>query len=885
MGFHSSSDGRGRLRATRWLVAFAVVLPFAVTFGAGWISWQQAWRDAARDTGQAAEVAAEYTRRILDGFVLRIDRANDLLAGLSDDDIRAREQELHEVLRAAAGSGLATQGHREPYVYVYDRDSVGLVSGLVFPVPPGVSFAQREFNQALRGPDTPDVSVSPVYVGAVTGEAFFAVTRRRQRTGNGLPSGEYDGVINASVFVAEMDASLRRLVRDRTDDTVALVRTDGLVLSRSTSVSPGTRLSPESPMLGVMASGAPSAFLVGRSGVDGVTRAVAYRRVEGYPLYTAATRPRSSILSAWATTASPLLATGLAACFILGALALLAGRQQKQLASANAGLEERVERRTAELRESEARSRSTLDALPQMVWSARPDGFNDFQNRRWYEATGTTETEMMGEGWRPVVHPEDLPRADARWRRSLASGEPFEVEYRLRMADGTWRWMLGQAVPMRDDEGHIVRWFGTATDIGEIVRARGILAREQEALESLVDERTQALREAQERLAHAQRMEALGQLAGGIAHDFNNVLQGVQGGAGLLQHRAEDAEAVRRVARMITEAAERGAAVTRRLLTFSRRGDLRAAPVDAGDLLHGLRELLGHTLGAGVRVSVSVADGLPSMLVDKAQVETVLVNLAANARDAMEGQGALVLAATLEELTVMNGTAKPGRYIRFTVTDTGPGMPPEVLARAAEPFFTTKGLGHGTGLGLAMAKGFAEQSGGALGIESEPGRGTTVILWFPVATTARAAELVGPPCTEPVARPRATSLLLVDDDAVPREATAEVLKQAGFTVEVFASAREALAAIEAGARPDVLLTDLSMPEMDGVTLAREAQRHLPRLPVIVLTGFVTAAAEAAVGRDLHGPFAMMTKPAAVEDIIDRVDGLLGNQLPESAGAG
>jgi signal transduction histidine kinase len=230
---------------------------------------------------------------------------------------------------------------------------------------------------------------------------------------------------------------------------------------------------------------------------------------------------------------------------------------------------------------------------------------------------------------------------------------------------------------MRDDEGHIVRWFGTATDIGEIVRARGILAREQEALERLVEERTRALREAQERLAHAQRMEALGQLAGGIAHDFNNVLQGVQGGAGLLQRRAEDAEAVRRVARMITEAAERGAAVTRRLLTFSRRGDLRAAPVDAGDLLHGLRELLGHTLGAGVRVSVSVADGLPPMLVDKAQVETVLVNLAANARDAMEGQGALVLAADLEELTALNGTAKPGRYIRFTVTDTGRGMPPK----------------------------------------------------------------------------------------------------------------------------------------------------------------------------------------------------------------
>jgi signal transduction histidine kinase len=237
-------------------------------------------------------------------------------------------------------------------------------------------------------------------------------------------------------------------------------------------------------------------------------------------------------------------------------------------------------------------------------------------------------------------------------------------------------------------------------------------------------------RRAVTRLAHAQRLEALGQLAGGVAHDFNNVLQSVQSAARVIERRPEDAANVRRLAQIVAQGAERGKGVTQRLLIFARRGELRSEPVDAAALFVGLREMLAHTLGAGVKLRIETAPGLAPFETDKAQLETVLVNLATNARDAMEGAGTLTFFAACDENP--DPQLKPGRYMHIAVIDTGCGMAPEILARASEPFFTTKPQGVGTGLGLAMARGFAEQSGGAFKMDSELGRGTSVHLWLPV---------------------------------------------------------------------------------------------------------------------------------------------------------
>ncbi|MEO8713718.1 MAG: ATP-binding protein, partial [Acetobacteraceae bacterium] len=254
-----------------------------------------------------------------------------------------------------------------------------------------------------------------------------------------------------------------------------------------------------------------------------------------------------------------------------------------------------------------------------------------------------------------------------------------------------------------------------------------------ETLEQRVAEEVAARQAAQTRLAHAQRMQALGQLAGGVAHDFNNVLQAVSGGMRLIERRLDDRPAVTHLLAQMTEAVARGAAVTGRLLGFARGDELTAESVDAIALLEELREVLAHTIGTGIAIRVEAADSLPPLQADKRQLETVVVNLATNARDAMAGEGTLTLAAAADRAVPTCLHLMPGDYVRLSVTDTGTGMDAATLARATEPFFTTKPAGQGTGLGLAMARGFAEQSGGAILVESEPGRGTTVTLWLPRA--------------------------------------------------------------------------------------------------------------------------------------------------------
>jgi PAS domain S-box-containing protein len=538
-------------------------------------------------------------------------------------------------------------------------------------------------------------------------------------------------------------------------------------------------------------------------------------------------------------------------------------------------------RAEAALRQSEAHFRVITDAMPQMVWSTRPDGFHDYYNQRWYQLTGTAPQETEGEGWVPVFHPDDRERARAIWRHSLATGEPYDIEYRLRMADGDYRWMLGRALPVRDERtGAISRWFGTCTDIHETVAARETLARSREELGRLVSERTRELQAAQERLAHAQRMEALGQLAGGIAHDFNNILQAVQGGTALIERRPADAEAVVRLARVVLDAAERGAAITRRLLYFSRRGDLRAEPVDPVALQTGVREILRHTMGGGIEVGLNLEPDLPPLLADKGQLETVLINLAANGRDGMAGMGLLTLTAARETLRSDQAIGhpaqlNPGSYVRLSVSDTGSGMDAATLARATDPFFTTKPVGQGTGLGLAMARGFAEQSGGGLHIASVPGLGTAVTMWFPVAKGAAHAALSdAEPAAGALVRRANARLLLIDDDAIVREVMAEQMEAAGFVVMPAGSADAALALIDSGETVDLIVSDLSMPDMNGLELIREAQRRRPGLPAVLLTGFASNGAEIAVDGAGSGAFSLLRKPITGRHLVERITALL-----------
>lgn len=537
-------------------------------------------------------------------------------------------------------------------------------------------------------------------------------------------------------------------------------------------------------------------------------------------------------------------------------------------------------RAEAALRDSEARFRVITDSMPQAVWSAGADGQTDYLNQRWYDWTGISLAGRRNDGWQIAIHPDDRERVLAQRQNSLTTGGAFEMELRLRMVDGQYRWVLARALAIRDPETNAVtRWLGTCTDIDDTVRARDALRRTRDDLEALVAERTRDLQATQERLAHTQRMEALGQLAGGVAHDFNNVLQAVQGGAALIDRHLGDPARVRRLTAMITDSTERGAAITSRLLAFARRGDLKAEPVDPGALQASVRELLAHTLGDGIKVHLDLAPDLPAMLVDRGQLETVLINLATNARDAMAGIGKITLAGLRDFITPKQAAhhpalLKPGAYVRLSVTDTGTGMDAATLARASEPFFTTKPAGKGTGLGLAMARGFAEQSGGGLHIASELGRGTTVSMWFPLAADSRAQDAGVTSGAKAVDHHAGARVLLVDDDEAVREVTAKQLQAAGFEVIPVASPVTALAVLERGEPVHIIVSDLSMPEMDGVTLIREAYRRNPELPAILLTGFATNAAELAVAGAPAGKFSLLRKPISGNVLAERISALL-----------
>jgi signal transduction histidine kinase/ActR/RegA family two-component response regulator len=388
---------------------------------------------------------------------------------------------------------------------------------------------------------------------------------------------------------------------------------------------------------------------------------------------------------------------------------------------------------------------------------------------------------------------------------------------------------------------------------------------------------------AQEKLAQAQRMEALGQLAGGIAHDFNNVLQAVIGGLSLIARRADDPAAVRRLSAMAASAADRGAAITGRLLTFARRGELKAVPIAPAPLLQNMREILAPTLGPGITVKVEADFDLPLLQADKAQLETVLVNLAVNARDAMKAGGVLTLSARVEEVSEPAGRAaqgrgdgsaslRPGRYIRLEMRDVGSGMDEATLARAAEPFFTTKAPGQGTGLGLAMARGFALQSGGGFAIASKIGRGTCVSLWLP-QTRTQDAQMAPADGEAPQAdRPRGaagTHILLVDDDAMVREVVASELDARGFRVTTASDGLAALALLDARLTVDVVITDFAMPGMNGLALIEEARRRCPDLPALLLTGYAEASAETTLSAVQDRLTQLVRKPVAGDELAAR----------------
>ncbi|MBB5539596.1 response regulator [Rhizobium giardinii] len=376
----------------------------------------------------------------------------------------------------------------------------------------------------------------------------------------------------------------------------------------------------------------------------------------------------------------------------------------------------------------------------------------------------------------------------------------------------------------------------------ELQASSSQLAALNEQLEYRIEERTREREEALAQLFEAQKLDTIGQLTGGVAHDFNNLLMAALSSLELLSKRLSDGDdRSRRLLNNAIQAAERGAALTQRLLAFARRQELKPQAVDIIRVVTGMEDLLRRAMGPGIRLRSELPDDLPWVLVDTNQLELALLNLVINSRDAMTEGGTVTIFAVPETVRQEGAKLKlePGNYIRIRVADTGCGMDEDTLARATEPFFTTKGTGKGTGLGLSMVQGLAAQSGGTLVLSSKPSGGTAVDLWLPVAGQI--------PYQSPVAEDEAPveegdqvsrTILVVDDDALVSMGTAAMLEDLGHRVTEVSSGRDALAALARNQNFDLVITDHAMPGMTGSELAAQIKISYPGMPVILASGYV-----------------------------------------------
>ncbi|RYE76721.1 MAG: response regulator, partial [Hyphomicrobiales bacterium] len=402
--------------------------------------------------------------------------------------------------------------------------------------------------------------------------------------------------------------------------------------------------------------------------------------------------------------------------------------------------------------------------------------------------------------------------------------------------------------PIRDDAGEIIGFAKITRDLTD-----------RRKVEAELDV-------AREALFQAQKIEALGQLTGGVAHDFNNLLTAVMGSLELVRRQISDERQLGLIDNAI-KGASRGISLTQRMLSFARKQELELKPVDVDVLVAGMGDMLQRSLGPLIQIETDFPADLAMAAADPNQLETAVLNLAVNARDAMPEGGVLRIAARNESVARGHRSGLPdGDYIRLSVADTGTGMDARTLTQATEPFFTTKGVGKGTGLGLSMVHGMAEQLGGRLQLDSHVGRGTTVEIWLPVAaasTTAEPAQLPVETKTETAMAPRPLTVLAVDDDALVLMNTTALLEDLGHRVIEASSGREALAILEGGEEIDLLITDHAMPQMTGAQLIAEVGQRWPALPVILATGYADLPAGAGVLR-LNKPFwqADLVKPVS-----------------------
>ena len=517
------------------------------------------------------------------------------------------------------------------------------------------------------------------------------------------------------------------------------------------------------------------------------------------------------------------------------------------------------------LRESEARFRRIADSAPVMMWVTRLDRTRDFVNEAYCEFAGLKPEEINTHNWREWIHPDDWDRIVAESVAGEASLKPFTLEARFRRADGEYRWLRSVSQPRFGPDGEPIGFIGVATDI--------TVAKEGEIeLLQQVDERSKELIETQDQLRQSQKMEALGQLTGGIAHDFNNLLTVVVGGLDLIAKQVQD-ERLLRFATNALSAAERGARLTSQLLAFSRVQRLEVRATYVAPLIEEMRPLLRNVLGPGIEKKFDLDPHLTPVLADPTQLEVAVLNLAINARDAMPDGGTLTISTQRRRITDDPDLA-PDTYVELSIADTGSGMDQDVLARAFDPFFTTKEVGKGTGLGLSMVYGMARQSGGNARIESSPGGGTTVKLYFRRADRDGEVPASGGKTGDEVRRSRgAATVLVIDDDPDVRQFIAAGLEEYGHEVVEAADGSEGIEKF-AATSPDLVIVDYIMPGLSGAEVAGHILATRPDQPILFVSGYNETDEIRKVAPDaqiLSKPFRAATLEDSVRAALARAD--------------
>ncbi|KPW26192.1 PAS protein [Pseudomonas syringae pv. aceris] len=464
-------------------------------------------------------------------------------------------------------------------------------------------------------------------------------------------------------------------------------------------------------------------------------------------------------------------------------------------------------------------------------------------------------------------------------RRIMQSNVSEQIEEQVNLADGSAAIWLSTKAPLLDASGEVIGLIGSSIDVTARKKAEEAVRELNQTLEQRIEQAVFEREQIEDALRHSQKMDAVGQLTGGIAHDFNNLLAGISGSLELITKRLAQGRVgdVDRYVSVAQGAVRRAASLTHRLLAFSRRQTLSPRVTDVNGLIHDMEELIARTVGPEIEIKVVAHDDLWPALIDHAQLESSLLNLCLNARDAMPNGGRIIIEtanASLEECTDPDHGIPAGEHLSIRVTDTGIGMSPDIAAKAFEPFFTTKAIGAGTGLGLSMVYGFVRQSGGQIRVESVEGQGTSVVMHLPRYTADNAPRAVEPEVIEEPPHHTGETVLVVDDEPSVRMLVAEVISGLGYNCLEAADAQSGLQILQSDTRIDLLISDIGLPGgMNGREMADAAGDCRPGLPTLFITGY----AKTSVLDDCHlRPCTqVLTKPFGLDALAGRVTGLIG----------